>query len=97
MTAQRALQELFRPTPSSILPLEKRNLNVEMPRNQKDIIMEHLEKHYHPGEIIDTRELKVDGLMPSSVTNGMGELAAEGRLIRTGVGCYTLLSMPKAA
>ena len=97
MTAQRALQELFRPTPSPILPLEKRNLNVEMPRNQKDIIMEHLEKHYHPGEIIDTRELKVDGLMRSSVTNGMGELAAEGRLIRTGVGCYTLLSMPKAA
>jgi len=90
MSISHVLQELFRPTPSTILPLEKRNINVKMPSNQKDIIMSTITKTFLPGEKISTRTLQVDGLKQTSVKNGMAELAAEGRLIRIGVGIYCL-------
>lgn len=97
MTAQRVMQELFRPTPSPILPLARKNTDVALPRNQKDIIMEQLNIHFRAGDVIDTRTLRIDGLMRSSVTNGMGELAAEGRLMRVGAGRYVLPTEKPAA
>ena len=90
MTARRALQELFRPTSSPILPLEKRNLKVSMPINQKDVIMNWINAHYDPSEPIVLKTLQVDGLEKSSVKNGLADLAKEGKLTRIGIGVYSI-------
>lgn len=90
MTARRALQELLRPTPSPILPLKERNLNVARSINQKDAIMHWITKHYAPDKIIMLRTLKVEGLEYCSVKNGIAQLANEGRLERIGTGVYKI-------
>ena len=90
MTARRALQELLRPTPSPILPLKERNLNVARPINQKDVIMNWIIRHYEPDKTITLRTLAIEGLEYSSVKNGIAELVEDGRLKRIGIGLYTI-------
>ena len=89
LSQQKILQELLRPTPSPILPLKERNLNVPLPTTQADTVLQWLRSHYEETELISLEDIEIDGFDYTTVKNATKTLVAKGDLIRVTPGIFS--------
>lgn len=90
MPIVRAMQELFRFTPSKILPLETRNLNVKPTTMVSKCVMDWIEQHYAPGEPISIRDIEIPGMEHKQLSRTVQNLYRANKLIKISYGVYTI-------
>jgi hypothetical protein len=89
MSQQRILQELMRPTPSPILPLKRRNLNIAMPTTQEKSLFTWLCNHYSQNDMIFLEDIQIDGLDYNIIKNAMQEFVESKKLKRIAPGIFS--------
>lgn len=89
LSQARILQELMRPTPSPILPLKEKNLNVALPVTNAESVFAWLCEHYTQSELISLEDIKIDGLSYAVTKNAAQTLVEDGKLIRVTSGLFS--------
>ena len=90
MPIVRVMQELFRFTPSKILPLKDRNFNVTPTTMVSKLVMNWIEQHYTPGEPISIREIEIPGMEHKQLSRTVQNLYRANKLIKISYGVYTI-------
>ena len=86
----RIMQELFRFKPSSILPLEKRNLNVSLTPMVGKRVMEWLSEYYTPGAAFSIRRIDLPGMEHQQLSKTIQNLYRANKLERISYGVYMI-------
>lgn len=86
----RIMQELFRFKPSTILPLEKRNLNVSLTPMVSRRVMEWLSECYAPGEAFSIRRIDLPGMEHQQLSKTVQNLYRANKLERISYGVYMI-------
>ena len=84
------MQELFRITPSSVLPMEHRNLEVSMPQSIGKRILKWLTEHYDVDEPIILKKLSIEDISHKTVMKTLNILSRADKLARISYGVYVL-------
>ena len=90
MKIKYVMQELFRITPSSDLPLEQRNLDVSMPQSIGKRILKWLTEHYKTDEPIVLKKLSIEDIPHKTVMKTLNNLYRAGKLDKLSYGVYVL-------
>ena len=85
LVKKKAMQELLRPTPSDILPLNEK-ATAEMPVTMEDRIMAWLREHYSSDALIFLDDIHIEGVLYSSLKARVTSLVKKGKLFRAGFG-----------
>ena len=84
-TKARIMQELLRPTPSDMLPLDGKG-RAEMPVTTEDKIMEWLHEHYSEDELIFLEDIRIPEISYKLLKSRVTDLVNKGKLYRIGFG-----------
>ena len=96
MSKLKILQELQRPTPSPVLPLNERDntVSIQKIRNlrKQDVVMSWLQNNrfFQMGEPIFMEDVAIDGLTGEEVQQTLSNLAKRGKLTHLTTGVYAL-------
>ncbi len=90
MPIVRVMQELFRFKPSTILPLEKRNLKVSLTPMVSRRVMEWLLKNFHPGEPFSIRQINIPEMDPKQLSKTVQNLHRSKKIERISYGIYMI-------
>lgn len=85
LTKQKALQELRRPTPSEILPLDKKGQTQEV-KNVSDRIFDFIKARYSDESLIFLEDISIPGVPYSQIKGRVTDLVKHGKLVRIGLG-----------
>lgn len=88
----RVIQELFRFTPSAILPLEERNLNVKPTSMIGRRVLAWLSKHYPSGKSFSLKQIDFPGMEHQQLSKTIQNLYRANKLKRIGYGVYIIPS-----
>ena len=92
LTKLKTMQELLRPTPSEILPLDKKG-SADMPITMKDRIMVWLKEHYDPDDVIFLEDIHIEGILYKLLKVRITDLVKDGLLVRIGFGILAFRKM----
>ena len=84
----RIIQELKRPTPSRVLPLDKKD-SVEMPKTYRDRILEYIRSRYDENSLIFLEDIHIDGIPYSIMKTRISDLTKMGELHRVASGVFS--------
>jgi len=87
---KRALQELYRPTPSYLLPLDRRNLSVKPIMTKYDEVFEYLIEKYDANDMIFLSDIQITNFDYSKIKRAMQTLEKKKLIFQVDVGIYAL-------
>ena len=90
MPIVRVMQELFRFKPSTVLPLEKRNLNISLTPMVGKRVMEWLLKNFCPEEPFSIRQINIPEMDPKQLSKTIQNLYRSKKLERISYGVYII-------
>lgn len=85
---EKVLQELFRYKPSTILPLEQRNLNVSLISSDNDKLLEYINNTFTQDDIIFFEDLNASGISHVNLKKSIQVLCKRGYLNNFEKGVY---------
>ena len=88
LSTAKILQELYRPTPSVILPIKDRNLAYQRPIYKRDSIKRRILGNSTHGMLIHLEDLYLKGVKYVDLKLSVGELVNDGVLINVEPGIY---------
>ena len=86
----RVMQELFRFTPSTILPLEKRNLNIALTPMVGKRVLDWLSESYSPGKSFSVRHIDLAGMEHQQLSKTIQNLYRANKLEKISYGMYMI-------
>ena len=88
LTTDKTLQELLRPTPSPILPIDKRDLSIITTQVKKDTVLDYIHIFYKENELIFLEDIKIKNISYSTLKKSMETLVEKNILKTINLGIY---------
>jgi len=88
LSTAKIMQELKRPTPSPVLPMDEKQDVPRLPLTRSDRVSGWIREHYQHGELIHLDDLKVPGLAYQNIKAEMNRQTKAGALIGAAPGIY---------
>ncbi len=88
MTTDKVLQELLRPTPSPILPTDKRDLSITTTSIKKDVVSDYIHIFYNKKELIFLEDITIKDISYVTLKKSMETLIKNNEFKSIDMGIY---------